>query len=91
MHTSIGPAFSINQLSFSYGEKQVLNNINLQVNAGDFVCILGQSGCGKSTLLRLLAGLEQPVSGDISSFGQPLTGAGLDRGVVFQDYALSPG
>lgn len=83
-------AFTISQLSFAWNDRPILNNINLQIDAGDFVCILGQSGCGKSTLLRLLAGLENPASGNIDSFGHPLNGAGLDRGVVFQDYALFP-
>lgn len=68
----------------------VLKEINLQVEAGEFVCILGQSGCGKSTLLRLLAGLEQPTGGEVRIDGENVKGATLNRGVVFQDYGLFP-
>ncbi|WP_235397629.1 ABC transporter ATP-binding protein [Faecalicatena contorta] len=68
----------------------ILENINLNISAGEFVCILGQSGCGKSTLLRLLAGLEMPTKGEILMNGQSVKGASLERGVVFQDYGLFP-
>ena len=83
---------SIRNLSFSYsGESPlILQDIDLFVSSGEFVCFLGQSGCGKSTLLRLLAGLERPSGGEILLNGQKITGAGLDRGVVFQDYGLFP-
>ena len=81
---------SVDNLSFAYDKKLVLKDIDLEVSAGDFVCILGQSGCGKSTLLRLLAGLEKPTAGKILVDGKEITKAGLDRGVVFQDYGLFP-
>ncbi len=83
---------SIKNISFSYAnsDRLILENINLEVEAGDFVCLLGQSGCGKSTLLRLLAGLEKPTTGTITVGGKPVQGAGLDRSVVFQDYGLFP-
>ena len=83
---------SINNLSFAYteGGALILDNINEQIQAGEFVCILGQSGCGKSTLLRLLAGLEKPSAGELLIDGEPIKGASLDRGVVFQDYGLFP-
>ncbi|MEL7621981.1 MAG: ABC transporter ATP-binding protein [Clostridiales bacterium] len=82
---------SIKNLSFSYTENDVvLGDINMNVKAGDFVCLLGQSGCGKSTLLRLLAGLEKPNGGKMLVDGRPIKGAGLQRGVVFQDYGLFP-
>lgn len=81
---------SVDNLSFAYDKKLVLKDIDLEVSAGDFVCILGQSGCGKSTLLRLLAGLEKPTTGKILVDGKEITKAGLDRGVVFQDYGLFP-
>jgi NitT/TauT family transport system ATP-binding protein len=81
---------AIDNVSFTYGSNEVLRNINLTVEAGEFVCLLGPSGCGKSTLLRLLAGLSQPSSGGITMDGAQITGPGLDRGVVFQDYSLFP-
>lgn len=82
----------VSNLSFSYAgdEKLILKDINMDVDTGEFVCILGQSGCGKSTLLRLLAGLEKPTEGEITVGGRPVGGAGLDKGVVFQDYGLFP-
>ena len=83
---------SIKNLSFSYpgDTRLILKDIDLEVEAGEFVCLLGQSGCGKSTFLRLLAGLEKPTAGEISQDGKVIEGAGLDRGVVFQSYGLFP-
>ena len=83
---------TVKNLSFSYGgdERLILKDINMEIEAGEFVCILGQSGCGKSTLLRLLAGLEQPTTGEILMQGVSAEGASLDKGVVFQDYGLFP-
>lgn len=80
----------VNNVSFSYENEHVLDNINMTVNKGDFICILGQSGCGKSTLLRLLASLEKPASGSIFFNGQVLDKPRIDIGVVFQDYSLFP-
>ncbi len=83
---------TISNLSFAYEEREslILKEINIEVKAGEFICILGQSGCGKSTLLRLLAGLEKPTEGEIRIGKEKIVGAGLDRGVVFQDYGLFP-
>jgi NitT/TauT family transport system ATP-binding protein len=67
-----------------------VENVSLNVKAGEFLVIVGPSGCGKSTLLDLLAGLTTPTSGSISLNGKPITGPGLDRGIVFQQYALFP-
>ena len=82
----------IHDVSFAYtgSDKLILKDINVDVEGGEFVCILGQSGCGKSTLLRLIAGLETCTTGEITVDGQAITGASLERGVVFQDYGLFP-
>ncbi|MBB1594449.1 ABC transporter ATP-binding protein [Achromobacter sp. UMC46] len=69
---------------------QVLQDIDLDVPAGRFVSIVGASGCGKSTLLRLILGLDDDYSGQILLDGVPVQGAGLDRGIVFQDHRLFP-
>jgi len=69
---------------------KTLDVINLNVEDGEFVCIVGPSGCGKSTFLRIIAGLEQPSNGQIFLDGQPLTGTGPDRIMVFQEGALFP-
>ena len=82
----------MNHLKFSYSgsNEVILNDIDMNVRSGEFVCLLGQSGCGKSTLLRLLAGLEKPSGGSVLVDGEPVRGAGLQRGMVFQDYGLFP-
>lgn len=83
---------TVKNLSFAYPgtEKLILKDITMNVEEGEFVCLLGQSGCGKSTFLRLLAGLEQPTEGEIRFGDKVLQGASLERGVVFQDYGLFP-
>ena len=80
----------VESLRFAYNGTPVLDDINLNIEEGEFVCVLGPSGCGKSTLLRLLAGLETVGSGKLSWKGNPITGPSLERGVVFQDYSLFP-
>ena len=65
-------------------------DLSLEVEAGEFVCIVGPSGCGKSTVLNMIAGLEQATSGTIEKDGVAIRGPGADRGVMFQDYALFP-
>ena len=77
-------------VTFAYEEAPVLDDIDLSIGPGEFVCLLGQSGCGKSTLLRLIAGLSPPSAGGIALGGRPIEGPGIDRGVVFQDYSLFP-
>lgn len=65
-------------------------NIDLQIEDGDFVCLLGPSGCGKTTMLRLFAGLEQPSAGTVLVDSRAVRGPGPDRAVVFQQFALFP-
>jgi len=69
---------------------QVLQDINLDIPAGRFVSIVGASGCGKSTLLRLILGLDNDYEGRILLDGKPVSGTGLERGIVFQDHRLFP-
>ena len=69
---------------------QALEKTDLAVDDNDFICILGPSGCGKSTLLRIVAGLDTPTTGRVLLDGQPVSGPGPDRGMVFQSYTLFP-
>lgn len=72
------------------GSIQAIENVNMSVGAGEFVCIIGPSGCGKSTLLRLIAGLETPDEGKMLLEGQEVNCPGPDRILMFQDAALFP-
>ena len=67
-----------------------LAEVNLTIQPGEFVSIVGTSGCGKSTILRLIAGLIRPTTGEIRLGGKPIVGAGPDRGMVFQKATLFP-
>jgi NitT/TauT family transport system ATP-binding protein len=71
-------------------QMEALKNINLDIEENEFVCFIGPSGCGKTTLLRIIAGLEEPSSGEILLEGQPIKGPGPERGMVFQEYSLFP-
>ena len=72
------------------GEKIALNGANLDIMYNDFICVNGPTGCGKSTLLNIIAGLLEPTSGEVIVDGHKVEGTGVDRGVVFQQYALFP-
>jgi len=72
------------------GKVLALDHVNLQVNEGEFVCLVGPSGCGKTTLLNIIAGLEKPDNGSVRADGKPVTSPGRDRLVMFQEPALFP-
>ena len=84
----------ITNVSKGYGplndRAEVLSDINLSIDEGEFVAIVGYSGAGKTTLMSLLAGLVQPDTGSVKLAGQEMDGPGPDRGLVFQNYSLLP-
>ena len=88
------PQIQISNVSkiFSTGGQEViaLDDINLDVKPGEFICLLGPSGCGKSTLLNAVAGFSLPTAGSIGVNGTSVLAPGPDRGMVFQEYALFP-
>ncbi|KQO08478.1 ABC transporter ATP-binding protein [Paenibacillus sp. Leaf72] len=73
-----------------FGERTILKNVDLTVDAHEFVCILGHSGCGKSTLLNMIAGYLLPDEGELLVDGELIRGPSKARGMVFQDHALFP-
>lgn len=72
------------------GTFEALNNINLSIDQGEFVSIIGHSGCGKSTVLNLIAGLLEPTSGHLFCAGREIARPGPERAVVFQNHSLLP-
>ncbi|WP_040792497.1 ABC transporter ATP-binding protein [Nocardia paucivorans] len=96
MSTETTPKLRLEQVTKQFpirGQKTdftAIRDITIDVAPGEFLVLVGPSGCGKSTLLDLLGGLSTPTSGRILLDGKPLTGPGLDRGIVFQQYALLP-
>ena len=82
--------FEATDLGFSYDGKAILKDINLTINQGEFVCLLGESGSGKTTLLNLFAGLTKPDEGHIYWNGKEIEKPSAERSVVFQDYSLFP-
>lgn len=84
---------SINSITKRFGETEVIKGVTLDVSDAEFVSLVGPSGCGKSTLLRIIAGLEDPTSGEIAIDGKAVTGmraADRNLSMVFQSYALYP-
>ena len=71
-------------------EMIAVSGFQLDVKEGEFICLLGPSGCGKTTVLRIIAGLQSPTSGELTLRGNPITGPGSDRGMVFQEFGLLP-
>lgn len=72
------------------GKTIALNGVNMDIYDNEFICVVGPSGCGKSTLLNIIAGLHEASAGEVLVDGVKVEGTGVDRGVVFQQYALFP-
>ena len=72
------------------GEVTALQNVNLNIEKGEFICVLGPSGCGKSTLLNIIAGFLKPTEGEARMNGEIIDGASWERAVVFQTPTLYP-
>ena len=85
-----GIGIRVKKLSKRFGEREVLHGLDLDIQPGEFVSIVGRSGCGKSTLLRLLAGLEEISEGSIDFDGRPREGNREDARIMFQDARLLP-
>ncbi|MEJ5021714.1 ABC transporter ATP-binding protein [Ochrobactrum vermis] len=92
-----GPALRLSGISRQFGALRALNNVSLDVHAGEIICLVGHSGCGKTSLLRIIAGIDAPDSGTLTMGGNTLVGPSVfiepekrNVGVVFQDYALFP-
>ena len=85
------PHIEIKDVSLVYdtpaGQVAGVNKASFNIDQSEFLCIVGPSGCGKSTLLNIIAGFLSPTGGEIKIAGKAVTGHGMDRGVVFQDFA----
>ncbi|RDD91648.1 ABC transporter ATP-binding protein [Acidovorax sp. BoFeN1] len=83
--SNVSKVFSLNGLPF-----YALKDVNLKIQKGEFICLIGASGCGKSTLLRIMGGFESVSTGAAKMYHTPISEPGPDRGMVFQDYGLFP-
>ncbi len=72
------------------GTLRVVDDVSYDINDGDFIAVIGPSGCGKTTMMSMLAGFQKPTSGKVLFDGNPVTGPGPERGVIFQEYGVFP-
>ena len=88
------PRIRFDRVSVSFstasGMLKVIDDVSYTIANGEFVSIIGPSGCGKTTMMNLVAGFVRPSSGTVALDGQPITGPGPERGVIFQDYGVFP-
>ena len=93
-HRTPAPILDIANVSkvFSLNGRPIhaLKDVNLKIQKGEFICLIGASGCGKSTLLRIMGGFEKVSTGVAKMYHTPISEPGPDRGMVFQDYGLFP-
>jgi NitT/TauT family transport system ATP-binding protein len=87
---NVTKTFSVNDDKGKRRDVLAIDNVNLSIEEGQFICFVGPSGCGKSTLLNIIAGLEKPTSGQLIMNGQQISETGPDRIMVFQENALFP-
>jgi len=85
------PHIEVREVSLVYdtpaGQVAGVEGVSFDIEASEFLCLVGPSGCGKTTLLNIIAGFLAPTAGEIRIGGKPITGHGMDRGIVFQDFA----
>ncbi|ANF95948.1 ABC transporter ATP-binding protein [Paenibacillus bovis] len=81
---------TVEKVRKNFGERTILQDVDLTIHENEFICILGHSGCGKSTLLNMVAGYIFPDEGEIKINGEKIQGPSRQRGMVFQDHALFP-
>src|SRR3954468_24513699 len=86
----MGPKRRISHLGKRFNDLHALQDVNLDVERGEFISVVGPSGCGKTTFLRIVAGLERATSGEVLLDGRAVHRPGTDRGFVFQNDSLLP-